>query len=415
FIQTGKVLSTIKVEGEILLEDNQGKVGDPVPLVGTVLSRAGATPGALVVAAVERPGADTHWVWLRDDGEHGDGAAGDGIYANTYNKAVIGGAYNVTIGAIGVDPFNPSQWLVRMWKGAFYMEGPGPGDDADDDGIPDWWEEQYPCMDPGKYDSRKYDYDQDGLTNWEEWLNGTDPCDPDTDDGGEADGSEVDGQRNPHWPGDDAVRPIYHWSVRALNQAIRVRWSHPISYTNMHILITLPDGSTERHEGGTSGTFTETLENDQVYEVQLVGETADGVGAPTAPEPVEPRADPDPPSGDILINYGVETTISRQVELLVRASDEPLEDPLSAAGAGPASEVSDGVEMRFRNETTGAWSAWQPLAESVPWTLSSSCRYGMVCTVYGQFRDVAMNESPLVADSILMVGSELYLPLVMRE
>ncbi|MBN1247263.1 MAG: VWA domain-containing protein [Anaerolineae bacterium] len=420
FIQTGKVLSTIKVEGEILLENHQGKVGDPVPILGTVLTRAGAQPGALVAMSIERPGADVHTMWLFDDGQHGDGAAADGIHGNTYTKAVIGGAYNVTIGALGLDPYDPSQALLRMWKGSFYMEGPGPGDDEDDDRIPTWWERQYPCMDPTKYDSQKFDYDQDGLTNWDEWLNGTDPCDPDTDDGGEMDGSEVAGQRNPHWPNDDVVPPIYNWSVRPLNKAILIRWSRPISYTNMHIFITLPTGAVDHHEGGTGGTFTVTLENDLTYEVWLQGQTEDGAGAPTAPEMVTPKADPDAPSGDILINSGVISTTSRSVELMVRATDIPIEGmPAQASGTLASrwtvgNDVSDGVEMRFRNEDTGPWTDWQPFEPTVPWTLAGDCRFGTECTVYGQFRDSAMNESLLVADTITLVGRQLYLPLVMK-
>jgi hypothetical protein len=420
FMQTGKVYSTINVEGQILLEDNQGKVGDPVPLLATVLTRAGATPGALVIAAVERPGADMHVVWLRDDGEHGDGEAADGIYANTYAHAVIGGVYNVTIGAIGLDPFNPSQALVRMWKGSFYMKGPGPGDDQDDDRMPTWWEKLYPCMDPYSYDSQG-DYDGDGLTNWQEWLNGTDPCDPDTDDGGENDGSEVAGQRNPLWPGDDVVPPVYEWSVRPLNKAIVVRWSHPFTYTRMHIAITNPDGETDDHDGGSSGTFTLTLRNDTVYTVTLRGDTEGGDGAPTEPETVMPKADPDPPSGDLLINSGAMSTSSRAVELLVRATDEPLEGmPAQPSGAlasqwTAGNEVSGEVQMRFRNESGGEWSEWEPFAETVPWMLSHDCLFGSDCTVYGQFRDGAMNESMPVADSIALVGGEIYLPLVVRS
>ncbi|MFU8773136.1 MAG: hypothetical protein ACNA8H_12035, partial [Anaerolineales bacterium] len=420
FLQAGKVLSTIKVDGQILLENNQGRVGDPVPLLGTVLTRAGAAPGALVLALVERPGGDSHVLWLRDNGQFGDGAVADGIYGNTYTKAVIGGAYNVTIGAIGPDPFNPDQLLVRFWKGSFYMEGIGPKDDLDDDRIPDWWERQYPCMDPEKFDAN-VDYDQDGLTNWQEWLNGTDPCNPDTDGGGELDGSEVAGGRNPHWHSDDIVPPIENWFARPLNQAILIRWSKPNDYTRMLISIRFPDGNTETHDGGTSGTFIIPLPNNIVYAVTLRGQTPDGMGAPTKPILVEPRIDPDPPSGDILINYGVDTTTSRNVELLVVASDEPVEGPISLLGGAlnvPAAinnAVSGEVEMRFRNEITGAWSEWQPYTKFVPWTLSHHCRSGTVCTVYGQFRDAAMNESVLVADSINLVGGELFLPLVLAR
>ncbi len=420
YIQTAKVLSTIKVEGQILLENNRGRVGDPVPLLGTVLTRAGATPGALVLASIEKPGGGIDWLWLRDDGQSGDGAAADGIHGNTYAKAVIGGAYNVTIGAIGFDPFDPGQLLTRVWKGAFYMEGPGPQDDMDDDRLPDWWERQYPCMDPTKYDAH-LDYDQDGLTNWEEWLHGTDPCNPDTDGGGETDGSEVARGSNPHWPDDDLVPPIENWYVRPLNKAILVRWSRPISYTRMLVTVHMPDGRAIVHEGGTTGAFATDLPNDQVYGVTLQGQMGNSIGAPTAPMLVQPRADPDPPTGVILINHGAETTTSRHVGLMVLASDEPVDGPVSSPSGflirqwSANNEVSGGIEMRFRNETVGAWSAWQPLTEGVPWILSPDCRYGTRCTVYGQFRDAAMNESLLVADSIVLVGSELYLPLVVRQ
>jgi hypothetical protein len=420
FIQTGKVLSTIKVEGEILLENNQGRVGDPVPLLGTVLTRAGAVPGALVAAVIERPGADVHSMWLFDDGEHGDGEAGDGIHGNTYNKAVIGGAYNVTIGALGLDPFNPGQALLRMWKGSFYMEGPGPGDDEDKDRFPTWWEKLYPCMDPTNPDSLEGDYDNDLLINWGEWQNGTDPCDPDTDDGGEMDGSEVPNQRNPHWPNDDVVPPIYNWSVRPLNQAALIRWSKPLSYTTMLVHVRLPDGGTTSFPAGRSGTYSVTLKNDLTYDVWLQGGTADGAGAPTSPESVTPKADPDAPTGDILINSGVISTTSRQVELLVSATDVPVDGMPSQPSGAIASrwtvgnDVSGDVEMRFRNEETGPWTAWQPYAPAVPWTLSSTCRFGTDCTVYGQFRDGALNESLLVADTITLVGRKLYLPLVMK-
>jgi len=419
FIQTGKVYSTIKVEGEILLENGQGKVGDPVPLLGTVLTRAGASPGALVLAVVERPGGSSHLLWLRDDGASNDGAAADGIHGNTYYQAVIGGAYNVSIGAWGLDPYAPGQVLFRVWKGTFYMEGPGP--DHDDDRIPTWWEKLHPCMDPEKYDGLKPDYDNDGLTNWQEWEHGTNPCDPDTDDGGEGDGSEVAYGRNPHWPNDDRVPPIFNWSVRPLNKGILIRWSRPISYTNMYIGITGPAGGPSYQPGGTTGTFTVTLENDVTYEVQLLGVTADGVGAPTDPASVQPKADPDAPSGAVLINYGAISTTQRTVELYVTATDVPLEGmPAEASGALASewtrlNEISGDVEMRFRNAPAGPWTDWKPVVSPVPWVLPASCAYGTECTVYGQFRDAALNESIIVPDSISLVWPEqLYLPLVIR-
>lgn len=420
FIHTAKVFSTIRIEGEILLENKQGVVGEPVPLLGTVLTRAGAAPGALVLALVERPGGTSHALWLRDDGASGDGAAGDGLYGNTYHQAVINGAYNVTIAAYGLDPFDPSQALLRMWKGSFTMEGPG--DNPDDDRIPTWWEGQYPCMDPKSFDDPQGDYDRDNLTNWAEWDNGTNPCDPDTDAGGEMDGSEVAGSRNPHWPNDDKVRRIDAWSARALNGAALIRWSYPISYTNMLIHVADPSGRTATHQGGRSGTFTVTLTNNLIYTVTLQGQTVDGTGGPTAPEQVTPKADPDAPSGSVLVNYGVDTTESRLVTLYVSATDIPLDGmPNQASGAVASrwtrtNEISGDVQMRFRNADSGAWTSWQPFTNPVPWELSPSCRFGTDCTVNAQFRDAALNESLIIADSITLVPrATLFLPIVMRQ
>ena len=88
-------------------------------------------------------------------------------------------------------------------------------------------------MDPNAYNNTQADYDKDGLLNGDEWENGTNPCDPDTDDGGEMDGSEVNGGRDPLYAPDDKVRPILNFSFRPLNGAILVRWSRPLSYTVM--------------------------------------------------------------------------------------------------------------------------------------------------------------------------------------
>jgi len=426
FIQTGKIYSTIKVEGQILLENGQGKVGDPVPLLGTVLTRAGASPGALVIAAIERPGGDIHYRLLRDDGASGDGVAADGLHGNTYHQAVIGGAYNVTIGALGADPYAPGQLLYREWKGSFYMEGPGPDDDPDQDRFPTWWERLYPCMDPEKPDEPEFDYDHDDLNNWGEWQNGTNPCDPDTDDGGESDGSEVENQRNPHWPADDMVRPIPTWSLRPLNEGFLIRWSHPFSYTHMIAWVTFPDGNREPFDIGRTGSFTMPAENGDTYGVRLQGswQAPTGgpiaTGGPTEPEEVQPKADPDAPSGSMLINYGADVTTDRDVELNISGTDIPLDGMPSEPSGAVASiwtvgnEISGEVEMQFRNAEDSDWSTWQPMTDTVPWQLPTGC-LGATCTVLAQFRDAAENVSLPVADTIFLDwATSLYLPLVVR-
>lgn len=163
------------------------------------------------------------------------------------------------------------------------------------------------------------------------------------------------------------------------------------------------------------------LDNDTVYTVTLQGETETGTGGPTAPETVVPKADPDPPSGDLVINSDVVSATTRTVEINVNASDEPIDGMPSQPSGAVASlwtegnEVSGEVEMRFRNENEGEWTAWQPYTDTVPWMLADTCLYGTNCTVYGQFRDAAKNESLLVSDSIALVGNEIFLPLILRH
>jgi hypothetical protein len=71
-----------------------------------------------------------------------------------------------------------------------------PGD-SDGDGFPDWWEERYfPNTDAANrpdFPGKDADNDGDHLSNWEEYLRGTDPTKQDTDEDGLSDGEEVNG------------------------------------------------------------------------------------------------------------------------------------------------------------------------------------------------------------------------------
>ncbi len=94
------------------------------------------------------------------------------------------------------------------------MDGDGIGDacdgDIDGDSLPNDWEDMHSQqpdnpLDPYDYDSDNdgmsdadEDPDNDGLTNYEEYLNGTDPNDYDSDDDGVNDGDEIDNGTNPN-------------------------------------------------------------------------------------------------------------------------------------------------------------------------------------------------------------------------
>jgi VWFA-related protein len=71
-----------------------------------------------------------------------------------------------------------------------------PVEDTDSDGMPNEWE-QIHDLDP-IHDDADQDPDGDGLTNFEEYHNGTYPCNPDTDNDGISDGDEVHYGTDPH-------------------------------------------------------------------------------------------------------------------------------------------------------------------------------------------------------------------------
>ena len=70
----------------------------------------------------------------------------------------------------------------------FYAWSKKESDDADHDGMPDEWERKY-GLNTDKNDAHE-DNDNDNLTNIQEYLNGTDPTNPDTDGDGYNDGED---------------------------------------------------------------------------------------------------------------------------------------------------------------------------------------------------------------------------------
>jgi hypothetical protein len=63
--------------------------------------------------------------------------------------------------------------------------------DSDGDGMPDWYERQYPFLNEDNMADGQMDFDGDGLVNTDEFTNFANPTNPDTDADGLTDGNEV--------------------------------------------------------------------------------------------------------------------------------------------------------------------------------------------------------------------------------
>ena len=83
------------------------RAGEPVALRATLSDGGRGVAGASVSAAIYTPAHERLDVALLDDGQHGDGAANDGIYGNHWQPAGAGGYYPVFVTATGAGASGP--------------------------------------------------------------------------------------------------------------------------------------------------------------------------------------------------------------------------------------------------------------------------------------------------------------------
>ena len=109
---------------------------------------------------------------------------------NGNGNLIIGGRNGGGAGYVGLidevaiwEDVRSEEFIASLANGA--NPNSREGVDADEDGLPDWWEDRYGVDDPDS------DPDQDGLTNIDEFEEGTDPEEADTDDDGLNDGKEI--------------------------------------------------------------------------------------------------------------------------------------------------------------------------------------------------------------------------------
>lgn len=392
--------------------------GLPMPILASLADTQGPVGGANVEATIEHPDRSTILLPLFDDGNHGDGPPNDGVYGNLYTRttaysrsglpddpsSAARGSYNVVALADGID--NANQPFARIRKAAFQIydapqDATGKPTDGDQDGMPDRYEALHACLDAATSDGAG-DPDADGLTSFEEWDAGTDPCSPDTDRGGESDRSELLRGANVFDPRDDALPRPEHAAVvdtvpdhqdpppdiRPNSNLIRFP-VHP-AYLKMHLLRSTsaagpwPTVATFLASGSGGLYRDDGLMNGTPYHYQVVAEDLAGnLSAPSAPFQGTPKAEPFPPLGNLQIDDGAALTTGLAATLTLTA------DP-------------DVVLMGLANTPTFAGAAILPFAASVPWVLAPDPSTG-IASVYALFLDAANNLSRVYEDEIRVV------------
>ena len=404
-----------------------------------------------MVATVRAPHGMSHVLQLKDDGNHGDGEANDGIYGATYTithlaeeaaeKPTEGEEPQVS-GSYLVNAVGTKGDLRREAQGSFAIE---PGRDTDGDRIPDLWEEQH-GLDPRNPQDAGSDFDRDKLTAWCEYQLGTDPRNSDTDGGGEMDGSETGGRcvattQNPLDPTDDRVGPLSSIAVHpeATKGQIRVRvvLGAPLrgrflsaeiyrrTYSARGVLLSdweligitrQPEVIDLRVSDGLGYEYMAIPTISPERQAQAPSQEDEVTGRVLVSSIAYASSDPYPPTGSILINNGDAETKSLIVTLSLAVDDTVSGHDGSADEAVPGSPP-DQIEMRLSNNADfeGArWQRFQPVVEN--WRLEP-VRSGQVAKVYVQFRDAKGNVSETglgQMDTIVYRTGGLYLPLVRR-
>ena len=357
------------------LEEDR-KVLEPVQLQVSLTGDNGPIAGASITADVYRFDGTQEVIELRDDGvaPHDD-EPGDGVYGYSYDRVNGIELHNIVfdVAATG-ESFSRFQRLTYRPADTSRM-------DQDNDGLVDHWQARYDVVGGNR------DPDRDGLVNRREMDLGTDPTHADTDRGGESDGSEVRHGRDPLAAGDDAIPPLADVRCDAQPEAATLRFDSRSEYSRVRVFRRIGNtgfasiGDFDASQGAVEDSG---LVNKRTYRYVLQALGAGGAqGGYSAPILCQPREDPYPPAGHVVIDAGADTTSSTEVTLR-------FAQPVNANG------LADIVQIKLSNTPDVFRQPWRPFATTLPWTIDPDPQTGWAY-VYALFRDGQGNVSASVA------------------
>jgi hypothetical protein len=390
----GRVIHGTELHAFLDNPQSSREPGLPIRLQAILTDNQGGVAGATVIADVHRPDGGTEQVQLVDDGGPWDDIAGDGVYSYVYDRinrplavdVAVGHSWVFDLHASGV---NNSGNAFERYKQLTYTPYLGQEQrtlDADGDGMLDIWEDRFGNVDSSVPDGTN-DPDNDGLTNKEEFERGTNPDDPDTDKGGETDGSEVAKGQNPLLTADDTIPSITDFWVENLPESVVLHFNPRPEYQAMQVF--RRTGSTGPFNligtfDPSSGQITDTLlinDQDYFYYIQPQG-TSGATGRPSRVLYAEPAADPYQPEGIVVINDDDRYTLSKNVTL-------------SFQGLTLPDGTLDVRYVQISNSPDLHGAPWLPFTLRRSWTIDPDPDTG-AAFVYVRFLDGAGNVSDVI-------------------
>jgi alpha-tubulin suppressor-like RCC1 family protein/uncharacterized protein YegL len=351
-----------------------GAAGAPIIARLSVTGADGPLTSATVTALLQRPDGSTVSVPMVDDGGHGDSYAGDGLYAASMSSTRQSGSYTVTVEAAGTDG---GVAFVRQEVASIFLAA---GTDSDGDGITDETELRL-GLDPADPADATSDLDGDGVGTLAELAAEANPLQRDTDDGGESDGSEIAGLRNPLDRTDDADLPEVF--ARVVPEDSRTVTIHTMTSTgagSVHIerlgpsdiadLGMFPGAEQSLTDGPLpAGTYS--------YRFSVVASGAEST--PFVLGPIQVLEDATSPTVSVELNGGIWQTTASSVAVLLSTS-EPV------------------AQMRFAATREAlAVAEWQPFAAQFSYQIGDEPG---IKRLYVEVRDAAGNVSAPSVDAV---------------